>query len=109
MSSFSEPPTQEPTNEELWTQPPSDPGAAHVPAVMPTPGSPPSALPPAVTTKEPAHHGGALALAITSLALAIPLTAIASDTGGFAGLVISWISIVAVNVAFSFSKRPRRQ
>lgn len=109
MSSFSEPPTQEPTNEELWTQPPSDPGTARVPAVRPEPGSSPSALPPAVTAKEPAHHGGALALAITSLALAIPLTAIASDTGGFAGLVISWISIVAVNVAFAVGRRPRRQ
>jgi hypothetical protein len=47
------------------------------------------------------HDDRALALAIVSLGVAIPLTAIAVTQAGLVGLVIVWIGIVLVNVAYS--------
>jgi hypothetical protein len=41
------------------------------------------------------------ALAIISLAVAIPLTAIGVTQAGLVGLVIVWIGIVLVNLAYS--------
>ncbi len=55
-----------------------------------------------------------LALAIVSMALGIPLTAIVLAVGshpaGIAGLLIVWIAIVAINVAYgsTFRQPPRR-
>jgi len=46
-----------------------------------------------------------LALAITSLGIGIPLSAIAGGTAGLAGLVVAWIGIVGVNLAFAWSQR----
>jgi hypothetical protein len=43
----------------------------------------------------------ALALAIVSLGVSIPLTAIAAVQAGIVGIVVVWIGIVLVNVAFS--------
>lgn len=47
------------------------------------------------------------ALAIVSLALGIPLTAIASTTSGTFGLVLSWVGIIAVNAVYAFGGRGR--
>ncbi|MFJ9694709.1 hypothetical protein [Kitasatospora sp. NPDC101183] len=46
-------------------------------------------------------------MAVVSLALGIPLTAIAGDphSGGFAGLLVCWAGIVGVNFAAAFSNR----
>ena len=96
MSSF-----KEPTNDELWAQPPTL-LAASAPANLPVP-TPPPALPQPVATS-PLSRGG-LALAITSLGIGIPLSAIAGGTAGLAGLVVAWIGIVGVNVAFAWSQR----
>lgn len=54
---------------------------------------------------EKASQGGRIAVAITSLALAIPLTAIAGDMGGFLGMLLVWVGIVAVNIALAL-RRP---
>lgn len=43
----------------------------------------------------------ALALAIVSLGVAIPLTAIASESAGFVGVLIAWLGIVLVNFVYS--------
>lgn len=43
-------------------------------------------------------------LAILSLALGIPLTAIAAGTGGLAGLLIVWVGIVLVNAVYAWSR-----
>ncbi|MFZ0530875.1 MAG: hypothetical protein WAL91_10090, partial [Propionicimonas sp.] len=45
------------------------------------------------------------ALAIVSLALAVPLTAIGAATGGLIGLIIVWIAIVAVNYIYAWTRR----
>ncbi|MHA6523427.1 hypothetical protein [Tessaracoccus sp. G1721] len=49
-------------------------------------------------------QGSRLALAIVSLVLAIPLTAITGQFG-FAAMLMVWVGIVLVNVAMAF-KRP---
>ena len=51
-------------------------------------------------------QGGRLALAIVSLVMAIPLTAITAQFG-FAAMLMVWVGIVLVNVAMAF-KRPGR-
>ncbi len=48
-------------------------------------------------------NGTQLALGIVSLALAIPLTAIASGAGTFM-MILVWLGIVAVNLAFAWSR-----
>jgi hypothetical protein len=42
---------------------------------------------------------GMVPLALGSLALGIPLTAVASSNAGDFGLLVAWLAIVAVNVA----------
>lgn len=54
------------------------------------------------------HHpqqvkAGQLALAITSLALSIPLTAITASLAGLLGVFIVWIGIAIVNIAYGFN------
>ena len=51
-------------------------------------------------------QGGRLALAIVSLVMAIPLTAITAEFG-FTAMLVVWVGIVLVNVAMAF-KRPGR-
>jgi hypothetical protein len=100
----------EPTNEELWTQPPSAayqvppaPQPVHLPAIQPS-----APLPAPVTMPvelAPKQNHGVLALAITSLGVGIPLTAIASAQAGLPGLVVAWIGIVCVNAVYARSRR----
>ncbi len=59
---------------------------------------------------EPAARGNdgpALALAIVSLGVAIPLSAIAAHTAGITGLVVAWIGIVLVNLAYALGRLRR--
>jgi uncharacterized membrane protein len=55
--------------------------------------------------------GAAMALAIISMALGIPISAIAvaADThpAGFMGLVVVWIAITAINIAYNVSYSAR--
>ena len=44
-------------------------------------------------------------LAIVSMTLGIPLTAISSNVGGMAGLLVAWVSIVLINVVYALSRR----
>lgn len=46
-----------------------------------------------------------MGLAITSLAIGIPLSAIAADTTGLPGLIVTWIGIVGVNGVVAWGKR----
>ena len=46
------------------------------------------------------------ALAVVSLALGIPLTAIAAAITGLAGLLVVWIGITAINVAYALQSGP---
>jgi hypothetical protein len=48
-------------------------------------------------------RGAQLALSIVSLGTGIPITAIAAEQGGVAGMLMAWAGIVGVN--FSFARR----
>lgn len=55
------------------------------------------------------RHPQSLALAIVSMVLGIPLTAIAVSAGshpaGLDGLIVIWLAIVAINVAYALRFR----
>jgi hypothetical protein len=57
------------------------------------------------------HSGSPIALAIGSMVLGIPLSAIAVAAGqhpaGFMGLVVVWIAIAAINIAYNVSYSAR--
>lgn len=98
---------REPTNEELWAQPPTTAphpashGVAPVPrAPVPVPAP---QTPPPVTQQRTDRT--VFVLAIVSIALGIPLTAISSGTAGLPGLLVVWIGIVLVNVVYARSRR----
>jgi hypothetical protein len=54
-------------------------------------------------------HAPSMKLAITSMALGIPLTAIVTSSGanpaGLAGVLIVWLAIAVINVAYAISCR----
>lgn len=54
------------------------------------------------------HRDGAVGMAIGSLALGIPLTAIAAQTAGATGLLLAWGGIIAVNLAHALGRRHQR-
>jgi hypothetical protein len=59
---------------------------------------PPAQAPPMALT--PAHR---VAIAAISLGVAIPITAIAGDAAGVAGIAITWAGIAVINVAAAIS------
>jgi hypothetical protein len=65
---------------------------------------------PAPPAKPATRERSAFALAIVSMSLGIPLTAIAVAAGthpvGIAGLVVIWLAIAVINVAYSRNLRP---
>jgi hypothetical protein len=75
--------------------------AARPAAQQPTP-PPPAPRPPKPVS--------AMVLALGSIALGIPLTAIAVAAGshpaGFAGLLVIWIAIAAINLGYAAKMRP---
>jgi hypothetical protein len=56
--------------------------------------------------RKPARGPAPFALAVVSLALGIPLTAIAAGISGLAGLLVVWIGITAINIAYALQARP---
>ncbi|WP_433157747.1 hypothetical protein [Kribbella sp. CA-247076] len=48
---------------------------------------------------------GGLALAIVSVACAIPISAIAADMTGLPGMLISWAGLVGINFAWRSNRR----
>jgi hypothetical protein len=95
----------EPTNEQLWAQPPlAAPGTAPVSGQHLAPIPAPAPLP-----IQPGRATGTdkttFSLAIVSLGVGIPLTAIASDAAGIVGLIVSWVGIVAVNLVYAWGRR----
>lgn len=59
------------------------------------------------------HFGSPMALAIISMALGIPISAVAVAAGthpaGFWGLLVVWIAITAINIAYNVSYATRSQ
>jgi hypothetical protein len=73
-----------------------------------------TAPPPPVAPVAPAPSTGQsagerIAIALGSLVLAIPSTAIAGDAGGKFGVAVVWIGVVAVNVAMGIGPALRRR
>lgn len=66
-------------------------------------------MPPAPPTRR-SRERSAFALAVISMALGIPLSGIAVAAGtnpvGLAGLVVIWLAIAVINVAYSLTIRP---
>lgn len=103
---------REPTNEELWAQPPtSTPPNPASQGVAPAPRPPvpvpaPAPVAPApVPVPQQRPDRTVFVLAIVSMALGIPLTAIASGTSGLPGLLVVWVGIVLVNIVYARSRR----
>lgn len=96
----------EPTNEELWAQPPAarPQPTPPVPAVLPQPQLQPTHPPYPTELSKPDRSR--FALAIVSLALGIPLTAIAAHYSEF-GLILAWVGIIAVNALYAWGGRHR--
>lgn len=94
---------REPTNDELWAQPPVAPVQAPAPTYPVATPNQQVALPVMQVVAPPAVRGSSgvdrtqLALAIVSLALGIPLSAVGAGTIGVPGFVIAWVGIVLVN------------
>ena len=97
---------REPTNEELWPQPPvaapgsqpAVPGQSLVPHQQ-VPAPAPVPVPP------PAPDRTTFVLALVSIVMAIPLTAIATGNVGLPGLYAVWIGIVLVNAVYAWGRR----
>lgn len=102
---------REPTNDELWAQPPATGQPIPNPAsqgVAPLPQAPvPTHVPQAqavapVPQQRPDRT--VFVLAIVSIALGVPLTAIASSSAGLPGLLVVWVGIVLVNLVYARSR-----
>ena len=100
---------REPTNEQLGAQPPAAPEqAAPRQGLAPAPhGQVPAPHTPAQPPAAQRTDRSVFALAIVSLALGVPLTAISGEMAGLPGLLIAWVGIVLVNVIYGWSRRGR--
>jgi hypothetical protein len=56
---------------------------------------------------EKGERAVALTVACVSLGVSIPVSAIAAVQTGLAGLVVVWLAIAVINVAFALRPRPR--
>jgi len=99
-------PQREPTNDQLWAQPPADASPTqHGRGVAPyTPAAASAPVPVAQPYARPDRTQ--FVLAIVSLVMAIPLTAIAMSNAGMVGLVFVWVGIVFVNFIYGWTRRP---
>ncbi|WP_248958541.1 hypothetical protein [Sphaerisporangium perillae] len=63
--------------------------------------------PPHAAGPAPKQFDGTIPIALGSLGIGIPLTAIAASEAGPAGLFLAWTGIILVNVAAAFGRRRR--
>jgi hypothetical protein len=74
------------------------------------PSMPMVPMPPTAPVARPASDRSAFALAICSMAFGIPLTAIAVAAGthpvGLAGVVVIWVAIALINIAYTRRNNP---
>lgn len=72
-----------------------------------TPPEPHGAAPYAGPPQKQRQGDGTIPIALGSLGIGVPLTAIAVTQAGPAGLFLAWAGIVVVNVAAAFGRRRR--
>ncbi|MFT4216464.1 MAG: hypothetical protein QM619_04665 [Micropruina sp.] len=100
---------REPTNEQLWSQPPAGAPTQQGGGMLPAQPAPPPQhaphhpYPPA--PQQPRQDKTVFVLAVVSLAIGVPLTAISAGAAGLPGLLIAWIGIVMVNLIYARSRR----
>lgn len=96
---------REPTNDELWPQAPNLPPAsgAAVPGQAMVPHQ--AAPVPVPVPANPTTDRTSFVLALVSLVVGIPISAISSSISGLPGLLIAWIGIVLVNVVYAWGRR----
>jgi hypothetical protein len=79
----------------------------------PRPGFIPAPRHPIQAPQQHEHHshGASWVVPVASIVLGIPLTAIAAAAGthpaGVMGVLVVWLALVAINVAYALSRRPR--
>ena len=98
-------PQREPTNDELWAQPPAD-AAPTRPGQGMAPYTPPSPVPTHAAQPHVQPDRTQFVLAIVSLGVGVPLTGIGAGVSGLAGLLIVWVGIVLVNLVYGWTRRP---
>jgi uncharacterized membrane protein len=60
-------------------------------------------------SEQNARQSGTMKVAIGSIIASLPLTGIAGDQAGFAGMALAWAGLAAINLAHAFASRgPRR-
>lgn len=73
-------------------------------------GARPSAPPLEPRSARPPRHGQPTVIALGSMVLGIPLSAVAAAAGthpaGFWGLLVVWAAIAAINIAYAIRLRP---
>jgi hypothetical protein len=78
---------------------------------VPRPGYGPVPRHPVQPPEKAPSQGLPIALPIASMVAGIPLTAIAASAGshpvGLVGVLVIWLALVAINVAYALSRRPR--
>ena len=96
----------EPTNDQLWLQPPVDTSATQ-PGQAVAPYTPPASVPAPLPESQPYVRPDRtqFVLGIISLGVAIPLTAIGDAMNGLAGLLIVWVGIIMVNLIYGVTHR----
>ena len=97
-------PQREPTNDQLWAQPPADASPTQ-PGRGVAPYTPPSPTPAPVAQPYVRPDRTQFVLAIVSLGVGVPLTAIGAGLNGLAGLLIVWVGIVLVNLVYGWTRR----
>jgi len=95
-------PQREPTNDQLWAQPPADasptqPGQGVAPYTPPSPAPVPAAQPYVRPDRTQ------FVLAIVSLGVGVPLSGIGAGISGLPGLLIVWVGIVLVNLVYGWT------
>ncbi|HEY5483200.1 MAG TPA: hypothetical protein VIK31_05235 [Propionibacteriaceae bacterium] len=95
---------REPTNDQLWAQPPADPSTT-VPGQGLAPYAPTAPAPVPASLAEPRPDRTQFVLAIVSLGVGVPLSGIGGGISGLAGLLIVWVGIVLVNLVYGWTHR----
>ncbi len=100
-----------PANDEPWSQPPmSAASGERAPISVPNPVHPAPTpytgghVQPMPAAGQPRPDRTVFTLAIVSLAIGVPLTAIGSAAAGLPGLLVVWVGIVLVNLIYARSR-----
>jgi hypothetical protein len=59
------------------------------------------------TLSSVSERGMSLAVPLGTVGMGIPITAIASDSAGLAGILVAWLGIATVNVAYALARLRR--